>query len=266
MSKNIYIFVLLIFITSFLNMNIKILDNPVELGKIAAEQCAEIINEAIALKGNARIVLSTGASQFETIKALTETNIDWRKVEMFHLDEYIGLPENHPASFRKYLKERFLSKVDIKQAYLVDGEDVPQKVIAYLTGEIIKEPVDLGLIGIGENAHIAFNDPPADFDSQEAFICVALDDACKQQQVREGWFASTDEVPKQAITMTVHQIMQCRHIVSCVPYAVKANAVKKTLENQLTNMIPATMLKKHPNISLYLDKDSASLVEISKYL
>ena len=241
-------------------MKIEILENPVELGKAAAAYSAEIINEAIARKGKARIVLSTGASQFDTIKALIETGIDWSKVEMFHLDEYIGLPETHPASFRKYLKERFLNKINIKQAYLVDGEDDPQKVIAYLTAEIRKEPIDIGLIGIGENAHIAFNDPPADFGTEEAFTCVALDDACKQQQIREGWFATTDNVPKQAISMTVHQIMQCRHIVSCVPYTVKAKAIKNTLENQLTNLVPATMLKKHPDFALFLDKDSASLI------
>ena len=245
-------------------MKISILENPVELGKTAAAYSAEIINEVIARKGKARIVLSTGASQFDTIKALIEIGIDWSKVEMFHLDEYIGLPETHPASFRKYLKERFLSKVSIKQAYLVDGEDVPQKVITYLTDEIRKEQIDLGLIGIGENAHIAFNDPPADFVTEEAYICVTLDDACKQQQVREGWFATTDDVPKQAISMTVHQIMQCKYIVSFVPYTVKAKAIKDTLENQLTNMIPATMLKKHPDFTLFLDKDSASLINAEK--
>ena len=241
-------------------MEIKIFETPVELGQMAAAQSAEIINKAIANKGKARIALSTGASQFETINALTKMEIDWSKVEMFHLDEYIGLPESHPASFRKYLKERFLSKVNIKQAYLVDGEDDPQKVIAYLTTEIQKEPIDLGVIGIGENAHIAFNDPPADFDVREAYICVTLDEACKQQQVREGWFVTIDDVPKQAISMTVYQIMQCRKIVTCVPYAVKAKAIKDTIENQLTNMVPATMLKGHPDWTLYLDKDSASLL------
>jgi len=247
-------------------MKVNILENPVELGKVAAKFSADIINEAIARKGKARIVLSTGASQFETIKALIETDIDWNKVEMFHLDEYIGLPETHPASFRKYLKERFLAKVNIKQAYLVDGENDTEKEIARLSEEIRKEPIDLGLIGIGENAHIAFNDPPADFGAEEAFICVSLNDTCKQQQVREGWFASVDDVPKIAISMSVHQIMQCRHIVSCVPYAVKANAVKDTLENQLTNMVPATMLKKHPDFTLFLDKDSAGRIDAGKYL
>jgi len=246
-------------------MKINILENPAELGKVAAKYCADIINEAIARKGKARIVLSTGASQFDTIKALIETDIDWTKVEMFHLDEYIDLPESHPASFRKYLKERFLNKVNIKKAYLVDGENDTKKEIAYLTDEIRKEPIDIGLIGIGENAHIAFNDPPADFGTEEAFICVALNDTCKQQQVREGWFATVDDVPNIAISMSVHQIMQCRYIVSCVPYAVKANAVKETLENQLTNMVPATMLKKHPDFALFLDKDSAALIDAGKY-
>jgi len=240
-------------------MKIKVFECPVELGKSAAKYCAEIINKAIENKGKARIILATGASQFETLKALIESDVNWSKVEMFHLDEYIGLPESHPASFRKYLKERFISKVNLKQAYMVDGEDDPQKVIEYLSTEIRKEQIDLGLIGIGENAHIAFNDPPADFDTKEAYICVLLDDACKQQQVREGWFATIDDVPKMAISMTVHQIMQCRKIVSCVPYAVKAKAVKDTLENELTNLVPATMLKEHPDIVLYLDKESASL-------
>ena len=242
-------------------MKVQIFENPVELGKNAAIVCAEIINEAIARKGKARIVLSTGASQFDTISALTTMNIDWSKVEMFHLDEYIGLPESHLASFRKYLKERFLSKANVKKAYLINGENDPQKEIAALTTEIRKEPIDLGLIGIGENAHIAFNDPPADFGSEEAFICVTLEENCKKQQVREGWFATTDDVPKQAITMTVHQIMHCRYVLSCVPYPVKAKAIKDTLDNKLTNMIPATMLKKHPDFMLFLDKDSAALIE-----
>ena len=246
-------------------MKVKIIDTPAGLGKIAAKYSAEIINEAIVRKGKARIVLSTGTSQFDTIKALTESDIDWSKVEMFHLDEYIGLPETHPASFRKYLKERFLAHVNIKKAYLIDGENDSKKVIEHLTAEIRKEPVDLGLIGIGENAHVAFNDPPADFGAEEAFICVYLDDACKQQQVREGWFAAVSDVPESAITMTVHQIMQCLRIVSCVPYAVKAKAVRDTLNNQMTNMTPATMLKKHPDVTLFLDKDSASLIDAGKY-
>jgi len=246
-------------------MKIRVLENSIELGKAAAEYCAGIINEAISQKGKARIVLSTGASQFDTIKALIDKNISWDKVEMFHLDEYIGLPESHPASFRKYLKERFLANVNIMKSWLIDGEDDPQKIIAQLTDEIRKEPIDLGLIGIGENAHIAFNDPPANFDTKEAYICVDLNDTCKQQQVREGWFPTNDDVPKQAISMSVYQIMQCRHIVSCVPHLVKAQAIKDTLETSLTNMVPATMLKEHADVVVFLDKNSASMIDAGKY-
>lgn len=242
-------------------MKVKVLKNPDELGKKAAEYSAEILNDCIAKKGNARIILSTGASQFDTIKWLVQMDVDWSKVEMFHLDEYIGLPETHPASFRKYLKERFIEKVNLKEAHLVNGEGDVKSFIAGLTKELRNEPVDLGLIGIGENAHIAFNDPPADFDTKEAYLIVNLDDKCKMQQVGEGWFKTIDDVPKQAISMSVYQIMQCQKIVSCVPYRVKANAIKMTLENEVTNMIPATILKQHDNVTIFADEDSASLVD-----
>lgn len=250
-------------------MKVEVLKNSAELGMEASVFCAGILNKAIAEKGKARVVLSTGASQFDTISALINQDIDWSKVEMFHLDEYVNLPETHPASFRKYLKERFVSKVNLKKTYFVNGEGDIKKNIEELTEELRKEPIDLGLIGIGENAHIAFNDPPADFDTREAYIVVNLDDNCKKQQVGEGWFPTLDDVPKQAISMTVYQIMQCKVIVSCVPYKVKANAIKLTLENDLTNKIPATMLKKHNNMMLYIDEDSASLVDrelLEKYM
>jgi glucosamine-6-phosphate deaminase len=241
-------------------MEIRILNNSEELGREAAEYSAKVLNKAIKEKGRARLVLSTGASQFDTIKALIKMNIDWNKVEMFHLDEYVNLPESHPASFRKYLKERFVSKVNLKAAYFVNGEGNINENIKKLSEDIRKEPVDLALIGIGENAHIAFNDPPADFETREAYIVVNLDERCKQQQVGEGWFNTLDDVPKQAISMTVYQIMQSEVIVSCVPYKVKANAIKLMMENDLTNMVPATMLKQHNNMTLFLDKDSASLI------
>lgn len=242
-------------------MKIKVLKDSVQLGKEAAVFCADILNKAIAEKGKARVVLSTGASQFDTISALIKQDIDWSKVEMFHLDEYVNLPETHPASFRKYLRERFINQVNLKEAYLVNGEGDIQKNIKELTEELRKEPIDLGLIGIGENAHIAFNDPPADFDTREAYIVVNLEDNCKKQQVGEGWFPTLEDVPKQAISMTVYQIMQCKVIVSCVPYKVKANAVKLTLDNNLTNKVPSTMLKTHDNMMLFIDEDSASLVD-----
>lgn len=238
-------------------MNIKILKDSIELGQEAATYSAHIINRAIAEKGKARIILSTGASQFDTLKALTESDIDWSKVEMFHLDEYINLPIRHPASFRKYLKERFIDKINLKSAYLVNGEGNIKETIEELTKEIRKEPIDLGLIGIGENAHIAFNDPPADFGTEEAYIVVNLDAACKKQQVSEGWFPSINEVPDQAISMTVYQIMQCKNIVSSVPSKVKANAIKNMMKNPVTDRIPATILKMHNSMSLFLDKDSA---------
>lgn len=242
-------------------MKVRVFESSQELGREAAAFSADVLKKCIAQKGKARLVLSTGASQFDTLNALLETDIDWSKVEMFHLDEYINLPETHPASFRKYLKERFVNKIKLGKANFVNGEGDIQKNIRELTEELRKEPIDLGLIGIGENAHIAFNDPPADFDIKEAYIIVDLDDNCKKQQVGEGWFPTVDSVPKQAISMSVYQIMQCNTIVSCVPYKVKANAIKQTLENDVTNLIPATMLKTHNNITVFLDAESASLVD-----
>ncbi|NMA95724.1 MAG: glucosamine-6-phosphate deaminase [Clostridiales bacterium] len=242
-------------------MKIRVFETPEELGRNAAEFSADIINKAIEEKGFARIVLSTGASQFDTINSLLEMDIDWGKVEMFHLDEYIGLPETHPASFRKYLKERFTSKINLKKAYFVDGEGDIKAHIKELNSNVTKSPIDLGLIGIGENAHVAFNDPPADFETKEPFIIVKLDDVCKNQQVGEGWFDTIDDVPDEAISMSVHQIMQCKTIVSCVPYEVKAEAVKNVLDSDVSPDVPATILKTHADYYLYLDKDSAKLVD-----
>ncbi|MBR6709301.1 MAG: 6-phosphogluconolactonase [Clostridia bacterium] len=238
-------------------MKIFVNKDTAALGIHAADCIAEQINAAIAENGEARIVLSTGASQLPMLTELIKRDIDWSKVVMFHLDEYVDLPETHIASFRKYLKERFISQVPLKAAYLVDGT---QECIASLTKELRSAPIDVGVIGIGENAHIAFNDPPADFDTQEAYIIVNLNDTCKKQQVGEGWFATVDDVPKQAVSMTVYQIMQCRKIVSVVPYAVKANAIQMTLENDETNLIPATIMKKHADLSIFVDEDSFSKV------
>lgn len=242
-------------------MKIVVSKNSQSLGCAAAEYAAEIINSCISEKGSARIVLSTGASQLSAIDELIKKDIDWSKVEMFHLDEYVNLPETHIASFRKYLRERFIEKVNLKAYHLVDGTD---SGIAELTEKIRSAPVDLGLIGIGENSHIAFNDPPADFDTKEAYIIVNLNDTCKKQQVGEGWFNSVDDVPKQAVSMTVYQILQCEKIISCVPYKVKADAVQKTLYSSLTNEIPATALKSHKDWTLYVDEDSFSLVDEDK--
>ena len=231
-------------------------DTPREVGKDAARLAAMKLNLAIEGQGSARLVLSTGASQFETLEALVKADVDWSKVEMFHLDEYVGIPETHPASFRKYLKERFVNLVNLKKAYFVDGEH-PEETIEYLTQEIKKAPIDVALIGVGENAHIAFNDPPADFDTKESYIIVNLDEKCRMQQVGEGWFSSVDEVPKQAVSMTPYRIMESKTIISAVPHKVKENAIKLMMENDVTNTVPATLLKCHPDMYLIVDKNSA---------
>lgn len=234
-------------------MRIVISKTAEDLGKRAADAAEVIIKEAIEKNGEARIILSTGASQFETLKALTQKDIDWSKVTMFHLDEYVNLPETHPASFRKYLKERFVAKTNVGKAHFVDGT---KENIAFLTNEIRKAPVDLGIVGIGVNGHIAFNDPPADFETKDAYIIVNLDETCRNQQVGEGWFKTFDDVPAQAVSMTVYQIMQCKNIITAVPHAEKAWAIENTLKSELTNIVPATMLKMHDNWQLFTDENS----------
>ena len=241
-------------------MIITISKNAAELGAAAARFAGAKLRDAIARNGEARLVLSTGRSQFETLEALLKEGIDWPKTEIFHLDEYIGLPVTHKASFRKYLKDRFVDFIECRKFHSVDTEGNIGKLIAGLTDEIRKKPVDVGLIGIGENGHIAFNDPPADFATGDAFIVVTLNERCKRQQVGEGWFNSVDEVPEKAVSMTVWQIMQCRTIVSAVPHLVKAEAVHNTLTGGLSNMIPATMLKQHPDFNLFIDHNSGSKV------
>ena len=238
-------------------MEIRIASTPELLGQNAAKHAARLLNQAIAERGEARLLLSTGASQFETLKALVKEPVQWDKVTMFHLDESVNLPETHSASFRKYLKERFISQVPLKAAYLVDGTEAG---IADVTAALRKAPIDVGLIGIGENAHIAFNDPPADLNTKEAYIIVNLDDRCKRQQVGEGWFATVDDVPKQAVSMTVYQILQCRTILSCVPHAVKADAVYKALYAPQDAMTPAAQLRSHPDWTLYIDRYSADKI------
>ena len=243
-------------------MKLHIKKDAAELGCAAAELTAKLLREAIDEKGFARLILSTGASQFETLQALVKEDVDWSKVTMFHLDEYVALPEEHPASFRKYLKERFINLVHPGTCYLVDGD--PDS-IPHLTELLREAPVDVGLIGIGENAHIAFNDPPADFQTRDAYIVVNLNDTCKKQQGGEGWFPTINDVPKQAISMTAYQIMQCRHIISSVPHRVKAKAVADTLHSEIvTPDIPATLLKTHPDFQLFVDGDSAALVKEDK--
>lgn len=241
-------------------MRVRIFNTPVELGKAAGADAAALIRKAIESNGTANIILATGTSQFETLNQLiTEKNIDWSKVVMFHLDEYIGLSENHPASFVKYLRERFLERVPkLKAAYLINGDPLEE---CRRLGELIREyPIDVALIGIGENGHLAFNDPPADFETEEPYIIVKLDEACRKQQMGEGWFKSFNDVPLRAISMSVKQILRSKNIVCSVPDRRKAIAVKNTLEKSVSNLYPASILQEHKNCTIYLDKDSAVLL------
>jgi glucosamine-6-phosphate deaminase len=247
-------------------MNVHIFQNAGELGRAAGSAAAQLIREIIEANGTAKIILATGASQFETLNQLvSEKSIDWSKVIMFHLDEYIGLPVTHPASFRKYLQERFLLKVpSLKNSYLINGETDAKNECGRLKDLIIKHTVDIALVGIGENGHLAFNDPPADFTTEEPYIIVALDEACRKQQLGEGWFKSIEEVPRYAISMSIKQILKSKYVMCSVPDSRKAIAVKNTLEQPVSNLYPASILKLHPNCILYLDKSSSSLLSVSK--
>ncbi|MCF0051136.1 glucosamine-6-phosphate deaminase [Dyadobacter sp. LJ53] len=243
-------------------MKIVISENKHELGVKAAALAAELIRKTIGEKGSADIILATGTSQFQTLEQLIkEENIDWGKVTMFHLDEFIGLPLAHAASFRKYLKERFLDKVPaLKAVYLINGEGVIPEEIAHLNGIISQHPIDVALVGIGENGHLAFNDPPADFENEDPYHVVNLDEPCRMQQMGEGWFGSLEEVPLQAISMTVRQIMKSKYIVCSVPDERKALAVKNSLLEEVSNMYPASILQEHAQCTFFLDKNSASLL------
>jgi len=235
------------------------------LGKTAGQAAAQLIREAINSNGSANIILATGTSQFETLKELIAAkDINWSKVVMFHLDEYISLPITHPASFRKYLQERFLSQVpQLKNAWLINGETDAVQECKRLGDVIQNHPIDVALIGIGENGHLAFNDPPADFKTEEPYIIVKLDDGCKKQQMGEGWFRSVDDVPQQAISMSVQQILKSKHIICSVPGTRKASAIKNTLEKQVSNLYPSTILQVHNNCILYIDEDAAAALSLA---
>ncbi|GAB3894593.1 glucosamine-6-phosphate deaminase [Larkinella knui] len=244
-------------------MNIQISKTAGELGEQSGRKAGALIREAIADRGQANVILATGTSQFATLQQLIREDIDWSRVVMFHLDEYIGLPLSHPASFRKYLQERFLDQVSpLKAVHLINGEIDPQAEIRQLSNLIGLHPIDVALAGIGENGHLAFNDPPADFETEEPYLIVNLDAACRRQQFNEGWFPSLEDVPTQAISMSVRQIMKSRHIICSVPDERKARAVKDTLEQPVSNLFPASILQSHPACYVYLDEDSARLLAI----
>lgn len=240
-------------------MKVEIFRDKASLAQAAAGRASDIMRAAIAGRGCARIIAATGASQFEFLEALTKADIDWNKVELFHLDEYIGLAMNHPASFRKYLMERLISKTGISRYHFLDGNaSDPAQMAEQVGAELNSAPIDVAFVGIGENGHLAFNDPPADFASEKPYLVVALDEACRRQQVGEGWFSNVSEVPRQAVSMSVRQILKAQEIVAVVPDARKARAVKACMEGEITPLLPASILRTHARTTLYLDHASAS--------
>jgi glucosamine-6-phosphate deaminase len=240
---------------------VKVYQDKISLSRAAAEQASGALRRAIRDQGHARIIVATGASQLDFLDSVTRAEgIDWQRVEMFHLDEYIGLPITHPASFRKYLLERLIHKTGIKNYHLLNGEGNTEEVVRSVSEALRSAPVDLAFVGVGENGHLAFNDPPADFRSEDAYLIVNLDEACRRQQVNEGWFADISEVPRQAISMSVRQILKAKGIIAVVPDERKAQAVKLCIEGEINPMAPASILRTHPATTLYLDRESASLL------
>lgn len=231
------------------------------MSRAAAAHAADALKHCLDANGWARIVAATGASQIDFLEALTSAaGIDWSRVEMFHLDEYVGLPITHPASFRRYLLDRVIDRVSLGRYHLLNGEDDPVTVAREVGDALAARPVDVAFVGIGENGHLAFNDPPADFRTDEPYIIVTLDEACRRQQVGEGWFASIGDVPARAISMSVRQILKASEIIAVVPDARKAAAVKASVEGPVSPIAPASILQTHANTTLYLDKDSAALL------
>ena len=242
-------------------MMIKCFEDKKEMARVAADQAAFILRDTIQKQGKARLIAATGAAQFEFLEALTTLPaIDWKRVEMFHLDEYIGLPETHPASFCRFLKERLIQKTGMVHYHLLNGDEDPAEVIRR-TGEALQsEAIDVAFVGIGENGHLAFNDPPADFETEEPYIMVTLDEPCRRQQLGEGWFDSLADVPRRAISMSVRQILKTKQILCIVPDTRKANAVKACFDGEISPLAPASILRTHPNTTVYLDKNSAALL------
>ena len=231
------------------------------LGEAAAAMGAQAIRDAIAARGRAHIIIATGASQFEMLDALVrQPGIAWSKVTGFHLDEYIGMPDNHPASFRRYLRERFTAMLPTLGAFhFIEGDAPDLKAEVSRIGNLVKaNSIDVTFAGIGENGHLAFNDPPADFNVDDPYIVVELDELCRRQQFGEGWFPTFEDVPQTAISMSIRQIMASHLVVLSVPDARKADAVQKALEGPVSPACPASILQRHPACHVFLDTASAS--------
>jgi len=242
-------------------MILRVFEEKISLGRAAAKQAAAAIRRAISERGVARVVAASAASQFDFLKALTAApKIDWGKVELFHLDEYIGLPMTHPASFCKFLQDRLIRETGITNLHLLNGEEDPESVIWRACEAISRAPIDVSFVGIGENGHLAFNDPPADFETERPYIVVALDQQCRQQQVGEGWFANLEAVPTRAISMSVRQVLKAREILAVVPDSRKAKAIHACFDGPISNQAPASILRTHLNATIYLDTNSAALL------
>lgn len=240
----------------------QVLPDKPSMGAAAARAAAGALQAAIADRGAANLILATGASQFELLAALVHEPVQWSRVTVFHLDEYLGLDDHHPASFRKYLRERFAAQViGLGAFHWVQGDAAdPAAECARLGALIQRHPIDVACVGIGENGHLAFNDPPADLVTTTPYLIVQLDDACRHQQLGEGWFPTLADVPSRAISMSVQQILRSRQIICTVPDARKAVAVRATLRGPLTPQVPASMLTTHRACTFYLDPPAASLL------
>ena len=240
-------------------MVIKCFNEKREMATAAADEAAAILRETIQANGRARLIAATGAAQFEFLEILTSLpGIDWQRVEMFHLDEYIGLPASHPASFCRFLQERLIQRAGIKKYFLLSGDQDPADVIRRVGEALLSAPIDLAFVGVGENGHLAFNDPPADFETEQPYLVVKLDEACRRQQLGEGWFATLEDVPQRAISMSIRQILKTKKILCVVPDARKAAAVKACFEGEVSPLAPASILRTHPNTTVYLDINSAA--------
>jgi glucosamine-6-phosphate deaminase len=243
-------------------MKIQILGTKEEMGEAAARKAEEILNAAITARGKAGFIAATGASQFEFLEVLTKASVDWSKTVMFHLDEYVGISDSHPASFRRYLKERLIDKVHPGAVHLIAGDSPgPEEECKRLNTILADQIIDVAFVGIGENGHLAFNDPPADFVTEKPYIVVQLDDACRKQQMGEGWFAKLEDVPSRAISMSIKQIMKSKTVICTVPDSRKARAVKDCLEGEVSPLRPASILREHSNSLIYLDKYSSALLK-----
>jgi glucosamine-6-phosphate deaminase len=241
-------------------MNIRVLKDRASMSEAAAEHVAGVLRRVIAARGEVRVVAATAASQLDFQRALIrQPGVEWSTVELFQLDEYIGLSADHPASFRRMLRENLIDPLSLARFHLIDGAS-PEQARARMNAAIGEQPLDLAVLGIGENAHLAFNDPPADFTTTDPYIVVSLDEACRRQQVGEGWFPNLDAVPATAVTMSIRQMLSAREIAVIVPDLRKAAAVKATLESPVDPMVPASILQTHDDATLFLDEDSASQI------